>query len=112
MHRGEIWWADLRDPTGSEPGQRRPVLLVQADAFTRSRIRTVLAVALTGNLRLATAPGNVQLPRRETGLPKDSVANVSQVLTVDKAFLAECVGVLPRRYLDRVDFGLRLVLDL
>lgn len=112
MRRGEIWWASLPAPTGSEPGYRRPVLIVQSDDFNRSRIGTVVAVTITQNLRLAEAPGNVLLPRAKTDLPEDSVANVSQVMTFDRRFLTECVGELSPRLLERVDEGLRLVLAL
>ncbi|MDL1965032.1 MAG: type II toxin-antitoxin system PemK/MazF family toxin [Deltaproteobacteria bacterium] len=112
MHRGEIWWADLPVSEGSEPGFRRSVLIVQANPFNRSRINTVIAVALTGNLCLGEAPGNVFLPSEHTDLPNDSVANVSQVVTIDKAYLDECVGVLPMRFVRLIDEGLRLVLDL
>ena len=112
MHRCEIWWADLPVSEGSETGFRRPVLIVQANPFNRSRINTVIAVALTGNLRLSEAPGNVFLPSEHTDLPNDSVANVSQVVTIDKAYLDECVGVLPMRFVRLIDEGLRLVLDL
>ena len=89
MQRGEVWWTSLPDPIGSAPGYRRPVLIVQADTFNRSRINTVIAVVLTSNLRLAVAPGNVRLSARDTALPKDSVANVSQVITVDKSLLTD-----------------------
>ena len=112
IRRGEIWWASLGDPRGSEPGYRRPVLVVQADAFNRSRINTVLVVAITSNLRLAEAPGNVRLTRRQSKLPRESVVNVSQVLTLDKRFLTERVGRLPPKLLADVDQGLRLVLSL
>ena len=84
MKRGEIWWADLPDPVASEPGYRRPLLIIQVDEFNRSAINTVVAVVLTSNLNLAGAPGNLLLKSTQTGLPKDSVVNVSQVLTVDK----------------------------
>ena len=80
MIRGAIWWAELPDPVASEPGYRRPVLIIQSNAFNRSRIHTVIAVVITANLRLADAPGNVRLAARESGLPKDSVANVSQII--------------------------------
>jgi mRNA interferase MazF len=83
VQRGEIWWANLPEPTGSEPGFRRPVLVVQSDEFNQSRIATVIAVVLTSNLKLAQAPGNVLLPSKATHLSKDSVANISQVITVD-----------------------------
>jgi mRNA interferase MazF len=112
MHRGEIWWADLPNPVGSEPGYRRPVLIVQDDIFTQSRINTVVVVILTSNLKLAEAPGNVRLPCEASGLPRESVVNVSQVLTVDKAFLTERVGSLPSALQDEVDEGLRMVLSL
>ena len=108
--RGELWWADLADPRGSAPGLRRPVVVVQSDAFNRSRIQTVIVAAVTSNLRLAEAPGNVPLPKRQSRLPKDSVVNVSQLLTLDRSLLAERVGRLPARCLSTIDAGLRLVL--
>ena len=110
MQRGEIWWARLPEPAGSEPGFDRPVLIVQHDAFTRSRLGTVLGVALTRTLRLAQAPGNVLLPASATGLPADSVANVTQVVTLDKARLVEQAGAVPPALLRQVEEGLRLVL--
>lgn len=110
--RGEVWWADLSAPSGLQPGFRHPVLIVQSDAFNVSRLRTVIGVLLTSNTRLAAKPGNVLLPRGSTGLPKDSVANVTQVATVDEAFLDQRVGVVPRRLMAQVEAGLRLVLDL
>ena len=112
MQRGEIWWATLSEPTGSEPGYSRPVLVIQDDAFNRSRIQTVIVVAITKNVELAKAPGNVLLPRKSTGLPYESLANVSQVITVDKSFLSERVGSLPDDLQEQVDAGLRLVLYL
>ena len=102
----------MRAPKGSKPGYRRPVLVVQSDAFNRSRINTVVAVTLTSNLELAGAPGNVALNRRSTGLPRRSVANVSQVVTIDRSLLTERVRKLPERDLVAVEAGLRLVLDL
>lgn len=110
MRRGEIWWASLDEPRGSEPGYRRPVVIVQSDDFNRSRIQTVIAAVISSNLNLARAPGNVVLRARNTGLPKDSVANVSQLITVDKAFLSEKVGQLTARQLHELNDGLRLVL--
>jgi len=95
IQRGEIYWANLPEPTGSEPGYRRPVLVIQSDDFNRSRIATAIVVVITSNLKLAEAPGNVLLPKKATGLSKDSVANISQVLTVDKRFLTEKIGDLP-----------------
>ena len=112
IERGEVWWADLDEPAGSGPGYRRPVLVVQADAFNRSRLQTTIAVVLTSNLRLVDAPGNVLVPKAASGLPKDSVANVSQVVTLDRDFLAERTSKLPARLLAAVDAGLKLVLDL
>ena len=112
IHRGEIWWADLTDPQGSAPGYRRPLLIVQADGFNHSRIATTIAVALTSNLRLVDAPGNVLLTKRASGLPKDSVANVSQFVTVDQDVLAERAGRIGGDLLDAIDAGLRLVLAL
>ena len=112
IERGEVWWADLGEPDGSEPGYRRPVVIVQSDAFNRSRLRTVIAVVLMTNVRLVEAPVNVLLPAKATGLPKDSVANVSQVITVDRDFLLELAGRIRGQLLQDVDKGLRLVLAL
>ena len=112
MERGEVWWAQLPEPMASEPGFRRPVLIVQSNAFNRSRIRTIIAVVLTSNLRLAEAPGNVLIPASDSGLPKDSVANVSQVITIDRTFLTDRCGRLPSHLIRSVDEGLRLALYL
>ena len=112
IERGEIWWADLPDPRGSEPGYRRPVLVVQSDTFNASRIGTVVVVAITTNLHLGEAPGNVPLDPRDSGLPRESVVNVSQVITVDRRYLVERVLPLPDRLIGRVEAGLRLVLAL
>ena len=106
-----MWWADLADPGGSEPGFRRPLLIVQADSFNRSRLETAIAVVLTSNLRLLDAPGNVLVARRASGLPKDSVANVSQIITIDRDMLADRAGKLPAEIMSAVDAGLRLVLS-
>jgi len=112
IRRGEVWWAGLPEPAASEPGYRRPVLVVSSDEFNRSRIRTVVAAVLTTNLRLAAAPGNVLVAAGETGLPRDSVVNVSQVVTVDKSFLAERAGLVGGRAMLAVEDGLRTVLAL
>lgn len=112
IQRGEIWWADLPEPLRSEPGFRRPVFIVQADPFNRSRIQTVIVAAITSNVALAAAPGNVLLPAEVSGLARDSVVNVSQVLTLDKEFLTERVSTVPRRLQSAVDNGLRLALQL
>ena len=112
MQRGEVWWAKLPEPTGSGPGHRRPVLVVQSEPFNRSRLQTVVVVILTSNLRLAGAPGNVQLPRGAAGLPKDSVVNVTQLFTVDRSLLTQRLGRLPSPMLAAVEDGLRRVLSL
>jgi len=112
MTRGEIWWATLPAPSASEPGYRRPLLVVQSDDFNRSTISTVIAVVITSNLNLAEAPGNVLLSRKSTGLPKKSVANVSQLITVDKSFLSERAGRINPELLQEVEAGIRLVLSL
>jgi len=112
IQRGEVWWANLDEPRGSEPGFRRPVLVVQNDAFNRSRIATVIAVALTSNLGLIDAPGNVLLPARASGLKKDSVANVSQVVTLDRDSLVKRAGRIDAAAMRDVDQGLRLALSL
>lgn len=112
IRRGEIWWANVPEPRRSEPGYRRPVLVVQADSFNSSRIQTVIVAVLTSNLQLADAPGNVLMPARSTGLSRDSVLNVSQLLTLDRSFLTEHIGALSPRLRGAVDEGLRLVLQL
>jgi mRNA interferase MazF len=111
MRRGEIWWASLPVPAGSAPGFRRPLLIVSANSFNESRISTVIAIAITSNLRLADAPGNVRLPVKGTGLSMPSVANVSQIVTVDKSFLTKRLGKLAPRLLMEVEEGMRLVLS-
>ena len=110
--RGEIWWADLAAPDGSGPGYRRPVLVVQADPFNNSRLATVTVVVLTSNLRLAAAPGNVRLGKRASGLPRESVVNVSQIITIDRARLRERVQRVASADLRVIDDGLRLALGL
>ena len=112
MRRGEIWWASLPTPAGSGPGYRRPVVLIQTNEFNESRIKTVVGVVITSNLRLAGAPGNVRCGRKETGLPRDSVVNVSQVVTVDKGLFLQRVGTIPTHVLTQVEEGLRRVLGL
>lgn len=112
MHRGEIWWADLGPARGSEPAKRRPVLVVQTDSFNTSRINTVIAAVITSNLRLGDAPGNLVLPRADSKLPRDSVINVSQVVTLDKQALTKQVSSLDVGTMETVDDGLRLALSL
>jgi mRNA interferase MazF len=110
VSQGEIWWADLGDPLGSSPGYRRPVIVVQGDAFNRSRIATAVCIPLTSNLKWADAPGNVLLDARLTGLPRDSVANVSQIVTVDRDLLIERAGKLSEKKLGLVLAGIDVVL--
>ncbi len=112
MKRGEVWWAVLPEPTASEPGFRRPVLILQSDQFNRSRINTVVAAAITTNMILAAAPGNVSLPKRSANLGRESVVNVSQIITLDKSFLRERIGRLNGPKLREVEEGVRLVLAL
>ena len=111
ISQGEIWWADPPDPVGSGPGFRRPILVVQGDALNRSRISTVVCVPLTSNLGYAQAPGNVPLRPRHTGLPKDSVANVSQIVAIDRTLLGRHVGRLSQRQLGLVLAGIDIVFD-
>lgn len=108
--QGEVWWADIGEPIGSAPGFRRPVVVVQSDAINRSRIGTVVCVPMTSNLKWANAPGNVLLKANLTGLPKDSVANVSLVVALDKDQLAERSGKLPKRQLEAVLNGIDVLL--
>ena len=108
--QGDVCWADLPDLVGSGPGFRRPVLVVQGDAFNRSRVATAVCVPLTSNLKWAEAPGNVRLPARSSGLSKDSVANVSQIVTLDRALLTERVGRISKKQLELVFAGLDVVL--
>ncbi len=112
MRRGEIWWASMPVPRDSEPGYRRPVLVVQSNAFTESRIQTVLVVVVTSNLDLGAAPGNLVIKRKQSGLTRDSVINVSQVVTLNKAFLSEKAGEVPQKLMNAVDEGLRLAMGL
>ncbi len=110
VSQGEVWWADLGEARGSKPGFRRPIVVIQGDGLNRSRLATVVCVALTSNLKWESAPGNVLLSESATGLPKESVANVSQIVTLDKAELAERAGKLPRAKLNLVLSGVDVVL--
>lgn len=112
MLRGEIWWASLPVPRDSEPGFRRPVVIVQSDAFNRSEISTIVVAAISSNLRLAEAPGNIFLRRRDSKLSKDSVVNVSQLLTLDKKYLSEKAGQLSLRHMLELNEGLKTVLSI
>jgi len=110
ISQGDIWWADLPNPTGSGPGFRRPVVVVQGDSLNRSRVATVVCVPLTSNVKWANAPGNVLLSPRSTGLAKESVANVSQIVSLDKALLTERAGRLTRSQLGLVLSGIDVLL--
>jgi mRNA interferase MazF len=112
MKRGEVWWASLPAPTGSGPGFRRPVVVVQSNPFNQSRIATVLVAIVTSNLALADAPGNVRVGKSESGLAKASVVNVSQVITLDRELLTQRVRGLPADAMRQIDEGLRLALGL
>lgn len=112
VNKGEIWWAALDDPTGSEPGGRRPVLVLQANSFNQSKINTVIVTVITSNLNLARAPGNFLLKTTVSKLPKDSVVNVSQILTLNKSRLQSCVTKLSEPSLEKIVVGIKLVLDL
>lgn len=111
-NRGEIWWANLPEPTGSGPGFRRPVLIIQSDKFNHSKINTVVILIISSNLRLAEADGNVLITAKQSGLSKDSVINVSQIFTIDESLLDEYVETLSEWKMEQVDKGLRLVLSL
>ena len=110
MRRGEIWWASLPTPSGSGPGSRRPVLIVQSNPFNDSRIATVIVAVVTSNLALAESPGNVRVGKSESGLSKASVVNVSQIITIDRTVLTQRVRAVPAAIQHRVDEGIRLVL--
>ena len=110
ISQGDVCWASLEDPVGSSPGYWRPVAIVQGDSFNASRIATTVVVPLTSNLRLAGAPGNVVLPAARTGLPKESVANVSQIVSIDRGLLSDRVGHLPESDLQLLLAGIDLVL--
>ena len=112
ISRADIYWADLGPPSGSRPAKRRPVLVVQSDPYNASRLATVLAAVITSNTALATMPGNVFLPGTVTGLPRDSVVNVTALVTLNKADLTDRVGDVPPSLMRDVDRGLRRVLDL
>jgi mRNA interferase MazF len=110
MKRGEVWWASLPAPTGSGPGFRRPVVVVQSNPFNQSRIETVVVAVITSNLAIADAPGNVRVGKSESGLTKPSAVNISQLFTLDRALLTQRVRALPAEIMRDIDEGLRLVL--
>ncbi len=112
MIKGEIWWADLPEPIGSTPGKRRPVLILQNDLINRSRIATVIVASITSNTDLAKAPGNVLLNKSDSNLDRNSVVNLSQIITIDKTWLTENVGMLRKELISHLDESLKLVLDI
>ena len=112
MIRGEIWWADLGIPFGSEPGFKRPVVIIQDDSFNNSKINTVIVASITTNLNLSDAPGNVLIEKEESGLSKNGVINISQISTIDKKRLTEKVCVLSQSSISEMDYGLKLVLNI
>ena len=112
MKRGEIWWVDLGEPLGAAPALRRPVVVVQDDLLTESRLHTVMVAPITSNLRRSVAMGNILLKARDSSLPRESVVLACQVMTIDKSLFEQRVGVLSRRQLEALDDGLRLALGL
>jgi mRNA interferase MazF len=112
MKRGEIWWASMGEPRGSEPGYRRPVVIVSSDEFNESHIQTLVCVTITSNLRLSEAPGNFKIAKTKSGLSKDAVVNISQIITLDKSFLTKQAGNLSNKQLLALNEGLKLVLKL
>lgn len=112
MIRGEIWWADLGVPFGSEPGFKRPVLIIQDDAFNRSNIQTIIVASISTNLNLADAPGNVYLDKESSGLSKNGVINISQISTIDKRRLVSRISVLPPEIMHEINYGIKLILNI
>jgi mRNA interferase MazF len=112
IKRGDIWWAELPEPQGSGPGYKRPLVVIQSNEFNESKINTVIAAVITTNIRISAAPGNILLSKKKSKLPKESVINVSQIITVDKTFLTERVKSLSSSVMKQVDEGMRLVLNL
>lgn len=112
IERGQIWWVDLLEPRGSSPGYEHPIIIIQADHFNRTKINTVIGAVITSNLDLAEMPGNVLIKKNQTELSKDSVVNVTQIVTIDKSELLEYVGTLSERKMEQIENGLRLVLSL
>ncbi len=112
MTRGEFWWADLGVPFGNEPGFKRPVVILQDDAFNKSKIKTTIVASITTNMNLAESPGNVHIEKEESGLPKDGVVNISQISTLDKRRLQKKVCVLSQSSLAEIEYGLKLVLNI
>jgi mRNA interferase MazF len=112
MIKGEIWWAKLPSPRGSEPGKTRPVLVIQGDSFNRSSINTVICAVITSNTNLSSAPANVLIEKSDSGLDKTSVINFSQIVTLDKAYFSQMVSMLPKPVIGKVDKSIKLIFDL
>ena len=112
VKRGEIWWATLDEPSGSEPGYCHPVVIISSNEFNNSQIQTVIVAVITSNLRLADAPGNIILSKKNSGLNQDSVINISQLLTLDKSFITEQIGQLNNNFLHKLNNGIKLVLNI
>jgi len=112
VRKGEIWWASLEDPQGSEPGFRRPVVIISANEFNKSKIQTIIVATITSNIRIAEAPGNFKLTKKGSGLNRESVVNISQLLTLDKSFLSEKSGMLNAKQNQLLNYGLQLVLNI
>src|SRR5215203_2286640 len=112
IERGQIWWADLPEPRASSPGYQHPVVIIQSDDFNQTKLNTVIGAVITSNLDLAEMPGNVLLKKEQTELPKDSVVNVTQIITVDKTELLEYIGTISERKMEQIEKGLRLILSL
>ena len=112
MNRGEIWLVELTEPIKSEPGYKRPVVIIQAVSFNISKINTIICVVITSNLKLSEAPGNILLPSKTTGLSKDSVINISQIITIDKSMLVEKIGELTNKQIIKLNESLKIVLDI
>ncbi len=112
VKKGDIWWASLEEPRGSEPGFSRPVVIISSNEFNKSKIQTVIVAAITTNIRLADAPGNFQLTKKGSGLNRESVVNISQLLTLDKSFLSKKSGKLNTKQNQLLNYGLQLVLNI
>jgi mRNA interferase MazF len=112
MIRGEIWWAELPSPRGSEPAKRRPVLVIQGDTFNRSALNTVICAVITSNLRLADAPANILLGKADSGLDKTLVINFSQIVTIDKFFFTQMISMLPKPLVLKIDASIKRIFDI
>lgn len=112
MIKGEIWWARLPSPRGSEPGKTRPVLVIQSDSFNRSAINTVICAVITSNTAIAKAPANILIEKSDSGLEKTSAINFSQIITIDKTYFTQMVAMLPRTVLAKVNTSLKLIFDI